>query len=132
MLRLNRTLFNFYSFLPSLFLLLRPGADAHTHTLHYTLPPLVLGSLSLIGHDCMTLSSVKHTSRTPPQRVPHPAHFLPPECFLHSKSTSFASTVPLTFIHQIVSSTPNPPTSRPPSLPLPPVPGLSPLSEHDR
>jgi hypothetical protein len=61
----------------------------------------------------MTLSSVKHTRSTP---VPLLLNEFP---------------VPPTFIPQNPSSTTNPPPSRPPSLPLPPVPGPSPLSEHD-
>ena len=39
--------------------------------------------------------------------------------------------VPPTFIPQNVLQAPNPPPSRPPSLPLPPIPGPSPLSEND-
>ena len=39
--------------------------------------------------------------------------------------------VPPTFIPQNVSQATNPPPSRPPSLPLPPIPGPSPLSEND-
>src|SRR5713226_5665985 len=39
--------------------------------------------------------------------------------------------VPPTFIPQNVPHASNPPPSRPPSLPLPPIPGPSPLSEND-
>ena len=39
--------------------------------------------------------------------------------------------VPPTFIPQNVLQASNPPPSRPPSLPLPPIPGPSPLSEND-
>lgn len=51
----------------------------------------------------------------------------------HSRNTLLSEfPIPPTFIPQNVSQqTTNPPPSRPPSLPLPPIPGPSPLSEND-